>query len=622
MLRIGSDGSIPADNPFVAQTSGRNEAIWALGLRNPFTFAVQPGSGRIFINDVGQAAWEEINDGRAGANYGWPDTEGRTTDPRYQSPLHAYPTSSTACAITGGAFYNPQTAMFPAQYVGSYFFADFCGNWIKRLDPSTGSVTDFVTTTNREPIGIKIGPDGALYYLSRAGGTGGNIGRVAYTTTTRAPTITQQPASKTVSVGQSATFTVAASGTQPLSYQWQRNGVNIAGATSASYTVASAAAADSGARLRCVVRNTAGTATSAEAVLTVTSNKPPTATITSPAAGTTYAAGDTVSYAGSGNDPETGALPGSALTWWVDFHHDTHTHPFLAPVSGSPSGRFAVPTTGETAGNVWYRIHLKVKDSAGLTTETTRDITPRKSTISLQTNPPGLQVNLDDQPRSTPYAVDGFVGLTRKLEAAATQALNGVTYQFSSWSDGGATAHNITTPAQNTTYTATYRAIVAPPAETASAPPTTTSPSPAPTQPPPTSASEPPLVVTLPPPVNRTIRITKVQYNARGRDARFNLNGEYLRLKNTGRRTVTLTRWTVRDAAGWTYTFPRTRLAPGKTITLFTGKGTRSSTKRYWSRTRHVWNNSGKESARLRDSYRRTIDACAWVSRRRGYTAC
>lgn len=136
-------------------------------------------------------------------------------------------------------------------------------------------------------------------------------------------------------------------------------------------------------------------------------------------------------------------------------------------------------------------------------------------------------------------------------------------------------------------------------------------------------ATVPPAVKAIPrPALNRTIRITKVQYNAPGRDSRFNLNGEYLRLKNTGRRTVTLTRWTVRDGAGWTYTFPRTRLAPGTTITLFTGKGTRSSTKRYWSRTRHVWNNSGKESARLRDSYRRTVDACAWLSRPRGYTAC
>jgi glucose/arabinose dehydrogenase len=63
MLRINKDGTIPTDNPFYATASGKNRAIWALGLRNPFKFAVQPTTGTIFINDVGEDAWEEINRG-------------------------------------------------------------------------------------------------------------------------------------------------------------------------------------------------------------------------------------------------------------------------------------------------------------------------------------------------------------------------------------------------------------------------------------------------------------------------------------------------------------------------------------------------------------------------------
>ena len=66
ILRINPDGSIPADNPFVNRTSGKYRAIWAIGLRNPFKIAVQPGTGRIFANDVGQTEWEEINDVVAG----------------------------------------------------------------------------------------------------------------------------------------------------------------------------------------------------------------------------------------------------------------------------------------------------------------------------------------------------------------------------------------------------------------------------------------------------------------------------------------------------------------------------------------------------------------------------
>src|SRR6185295_16132849 len=65
ILRINSDGTIPSDNPFDSTTTGQNKAIWAMGLRNPFTFAFQPVTGRMFINDVGQSTFEEINDGIA-----------------------------------------------------------------------------------------------------------------------------------------------------------------------------------------------------------------------------------------------------------------------------------------------------------------------------------------------------------------------------------------------------------------------------------------------------------------------------------------------------------------------------------------------------------------------------
>jgi glucose/arabinose dehydrogenase len=132
LLRINADGTIPTDNPFYNAATGVNRAIWALGLRNPFTFSVQPLSGRIFINDVGQNTWEEINDGVAGANYGWPETEGPTNDPRFKSPFYAYDRRNTGeCAITGGSFYNPSTEQFPDEFIGLYLFADYCGGWIR-----------------------------------------------------------------------------------------------------------------------------------------------------------------------------------------------------------------------------------------------------------------------------------------------------------------------------------------------------------------------------------------------------------------------------------------------------------------------------------------------------------
>ena len=91
LLRINVDGTIPDDNPFFTTATGQNRAIWALGFRNPYRFGVQPGTGKILINDVGNGSFEEINEGVAGANYGWNLTEGPTNDPRFRSPLFAYP---------------------------------------------------------------------------------------------------------------------------------------------------------------------------------------------------------------------------------------------------------------------------------------------------------------------------------------------------------------------------------------------------------------------------------------------------------------------------------------------------------------------------------------------------
>jgi glucose/arabinose dehydrogenase len=179
LLRINPDGSIPADNPFVGVAAGVNQAIWALGLRNPFTFAVQPGSGRIFINDVGQNTWEEIDLGVPGANYGWPITEGPTSDPRFRGPIFAYghgQGNTLGFAITGGVFYNPAQLQFPAEFAGTYFFADLVNGWIRRLDPATGAVTGFATGLPSGTVDLRVDASGSLLVLSR--GPGANTGAI------------------------------------------------------------------------------------------------------------------------------------------------------------------------------------------------------------------------------------------------------------------------------------------------------------------------------------------------------------------------------------------------------------------------------------------------------------
>lgn len=268
ILRINSDGSIPADNPFFNTAQGANRSIWALGLRNPFTFAFQPGTTRMFINDVGESTWEEINDGIAGSNYGWGICEGACSplNASFRDPLFQYAhgsTSTQGCAIVGGGFYNPTTVQFPAMYVGKYFFADLCNGWVRLFDPSNNTATDFASGLS-SPVDLKVAKDGSLYYLAIGSAA---LFRVQFAGT--APGITTQPASQTVTQGQPVTFNVSANGSAPLSFQWQRNQVNISGATATSYTIAATTASDNGAKFRCVVTNAFGSATSNEATLTL-----------------------------------------------------------------------------------------------------------------------------------------------------------------------------------------------------------------------------------------------------------------------------------------------------------------------------------------------------------------
>ena len=175
ILRINANGSTPGDNPFYSSSNLKTRKIWAYGLRNPFTFDVQATTGRTFVNDVGQVSFEEINDATfGGLHFGWPDREGYTNDPSFESPVYAYGHGSgdgVGCAITGGTFFNPGSSNYPSEYHGKYFFQDLCNNWINYIDISSGAIRHaFATGLPGGALGIDVGTDGNLYFLSRAAG--------------------------------------------------------------------------------------------------------------------------------------------------------------------------------------------------------------------------------------------------------------------------------------------------------------------------------------------------------------------------------------------------------------------------------------------------------------------
>jgi uncharacterized repeat protein (TIGR03806 family) len=186
LMRFEKDGSIPRDNPFYRKFRGNNRAIVALGLRNPFSISVRRDSGLLYLNSVG-ANYEQIQRYETEAppeavNYGWPEFDGppkkgKELPEHYRAPEYPYDHGAgKGVAICGGDFYQPSAPgpdAFPASFTGTYFFGDY-GGWIKYIDPADPAVRhDFATGINRA-LDVKIAPDGALWYIERAGIPGGS----------------------------------------------------------------------------------------------------------------------------------------------------------------------------------------------------------------------------------------------------------------------------------------------------------------------------------------------------------------------------------------------------------------------------------------------------------------
>ncbi len=168
-------------------------------------------------------------------------------------------TQPVSQSVTAG-----QTASFGVAATGT---GPLSYQWQKNGTVITGATSSSYTTP-----ATATSDNGAQFTVlvsNTAGRVTSNAAALTVSAATVAPSITTQPVSQSVTVGQTASFSVAAAGTAPLSYQWQKNGANIVGATSASYTTSATMTSDSGSTFRAVVSNTAGTVTSAAATLTV-----------------------------------------------------------------------------------------------------------------------------------------------------------------------------------------------------------------------------------------------------------------------------------------------------------------------------------------------------------------
>lgn len=488
ILRITLDGNIPPSNPFQGAGTARcNEdggttpgnkcqETFAWGLRNPFRIAMDPNAAgtRFFINDVGQNNREEIDEGQSGVDYGWNCREGTRTNstsgpcnptpPGMVDPIYEYLHTTGCRSITGGAFVP--NGHWPG-FDGAYLFSDYvCGRIFKMTQSGgTWSAVDFATSLgSSSAVHLVFGPFGngqALYYTTFA--NGGDVRRISYNESGNNPPSAVAGGSP-LSGSVPLTVTFDATGSidpdgDPLTYFWDfGDGTPEVSTTSLTIQHTYTSAGTFTAQLR--ARDDEFAFSPPATVQVQPGNAPPVPVIQNPQASDEFAVGRTVSLQGSATDPEDGTLPAGSLSWTVLLHHDTHTHPFLGPVTGNN-----VPLTPPApedlmaAGNSFLEIHLTATDSNGLSQTVSRNFMPNLVTVSLDTDPSGLDLRLNGSPVETPLPFTSWEGWGLSIDAPPQPDGEGGTVVFARWLDSllPAAPRSVATPATAASYTAVFQ---------------------------------------------------------------------------------------------------------------------------------------------------------------------
>jgi len=492
VLRIDPATGAPATgNPLPGPDTNARRIV-ASGLRNPFRFTLKPGTNEVWLGDVGWNTWEEIDriadPTSAAVNFGWPCYEGAGRQAGYDganlnlcenlyaqagavtAPHYAYdhgakvvagescPTGSSS--ISGMAFAG-SGGNYPAAYDGALFFADYSRDCIWAMRKGANGTPDpsqreTFAAAAANPVDLKTGPGGDLFYVDLTGGT---IRRISYQGANTPPNAVVQANPTSGAAPLSVSFDGRASSDQDpgdgiTAWSWDLNGDGAYGdatGSTASYTYTQPGSYTA----RLVVTDRNG-ATSAPAAVTITANNtPPVPVIATPTAGTTWKVGDTIGFSGSASDAQNGSLPASALDWTLQIEHcpsNCHTH-VVQSFEDVASGSFVAPDHEYPS---YLVLRLTATDSGGLTGSTTVRLDPKTVTLTFTSDPSKAQLTFNGASSATTFTRTVIVGSSNTIGAPSGQRVRGKTWNFSSWSDGGAQTHNIVAPASPATYKATF----------------------------------------------------------------------------------------------------------------------------------------------------------------------
>ncbi|MFN8037411.1 MAG: PQQ-dependent sugar dehydrogenase [Acidimicrobiia bacterium] len=504
--RTSTGQAAPADSTNPASVANLRRIV-GFGFRNPYRFTIRPGTNDLWIGDVGNGTWEEIdriaNPTGSVGNFGWPCYEGapRNADPMagqlyactslygqgagaVASPVYAYrhdlaaansgpdtcPVGGNGAAVSAISFYTGTS--YPAKYRGALFFGDYVRNCLWAMLPGANGLPDPTRVETFEtnvgtPVDLEIGPGGDLYYVDIGVDMSvspprtdlGAIHRIAYSGAANAAPTARITADAT---SGATPLTVHFSGStstdpehDPLTYAWDLDGdgtYETGNVVAPSHTYSATEDVTVGLR----VTDTAGNTTTATTVIHA-GNSAPKVTITSPAAPWNWKVGDPIDFSGGATDQQDGTLPASALHWTLLLHHchggeGCHIHT-EAHLDGAASGTFLAPDH-ETGS--YLELVLETTDSGGLPGTASVVLQPRTATVTVATDPPGLPVTADGN-GTGPFTQAMIVGHTATISAPLTSQLGGVTYHFDGWSDGGP-ATRVVVVTQPMTITARYHA--------------------------------------------------------------------------------------------------------------------------------------------------------------------